>query len=235
VAVLSEPIDSIRASSGQLCVVVGPEAPTTRRRIATALEGADAEIELLLVDDPAELLQLELDPAAIVILVCDVDRPREMAALRRLHREVPEPAVVAVSPTATGTGVRRALDAGADAIVFEPLLESTLAVAVSAVGSGQSVVPRTMRASVERPTFSHRERQVLTYVSQGLTNAQIADELFLSESTIKSHLSSAFAKFGVRSRREAAALFLELEQTSRVSLPGEAHELITPTPSEVKA
>jgi DNA-binding NarL/FixJ family response regulator len=107
--------------------------------------------------------------------------------------------------------VRRALDAGADAIVFEPELESTLAVAVRAVRSGQSVVPRRARAGVERPTFSHRERQVLAYVSGGFTNAQIAERLFLSESTIKSHLSSAFAKFGVRSRREAAALFIELE------------------------
>ena len=95
----------------------------------------------------------------------------------------------------------------------------TLPVAVSAVGSGQSVVPRKMRASVERPAFSHRERQVLAYVSQGLTNAQIAEQLFLSESTIKSHLSSAFAKFGVRSRREAAALFIELEQTTTAELP----------------
>jgi len=234
VAVLSEPIESIRAASGQLCLVLGPDAPTTLRRIAAVLEGASEEIALVIVGDAAELVELAPGEEAIVILVCDVDRPAEMAALRRLHREAPKPAVIAVSPTATGTGVRRALDAGADAVVFEPLLESTLAVAVSAVGSGQSVVPRTMRASVERPTFSHRERQVLTYVSQGLTNAQIADELFLSESTIKSHLSSAFAKFGVRSRREAAALFLELEQTTRVSLPGEAHELITPTPSEVK-
>jgi DNA-binding NarL/FixJ family response regulator len=107
--------------------------------------------------------------------------------------------------------VRRALDAGADAIVFESELEATLAVAVSAVASGQSVVPRELRASVERPAFSHRERQVLEFVAKGLTNAQIAEKLFLSESTIKSHLSSAFAKFGVRSRREAAALFFELE------------------------
>ena len=111
--------------------------------------------------------------------------------------------------------MRRALDAGADAIVFESELESTLAVAVRAVASGQSVVPRKLRASVERPAFSHRERQVLSFVSRGLTNAQIADKLFLSESTIKSHLSSAFSKFGVRSRKEAAALFLELEQTER--------------------
>ncbi|MGC1166904.1 MAG: response regulator transcription factor [Solirubrobacterales bacterium] len=229
-AVLSEPIEGTRISSGPLCVVAAAGAPTTQSRIAAALEGSFADVALLEAHTPGEAAELELGAKAILILVCDVDLPREMATLRRLRREVPGPAIVAVSPTATATGVRRALDAGADAIVFEPLLESTLAVTISAVGSGQSVVPREMRASVERPAFSHRERQVLTYVSQGLTNAQIADELFLSESTIKSHLSSAFAKFGVRSRREAAALFLELEQTTNGGPSGEGQELIPPTP-----
>ncbi len=233
-AVLSKPIDGTRASSGQLCVVAGANAPTTQRRVAAVLEAKFADTPLLVAHTPGEAAELELNAAAILILVCDVDLPREMATLRRLRREVPGPAIVAISPTATATGVRRALDAGADAIVFEPLLESTLAVTVSAVGSGQSVVPREMRASVERPAFSHRERQVLTFVSQGLTNAQIADELFLSESTIKSHLSSAFAKFGVRSRREAAALFLELENTMNTSAADSEHTLTPSTPSEEK-
>jgi DNA-binding NarL/FixJ family response regulator len=233
VAVLSEPIKKTRASVDPLCVVLGANALETRRRITAALEDSAADASLLAVDTAEELASLGIDASTIIVIACDVDRHREMAALRRLRREVPGPAIVAVSPTATATGVRRALDAGADAIVFEPLLESTLAVTVSAVGSGQSVVPRAMRASVERPTFSHRERQVLYYVSQGLTNAQIADELFLSESTIKSHLSSAFAKFGVRSRREAAALFLELEQPANGRLPGQVSDQIPPTPSEV--
>lgn len=232
---MSEPIEGTRIFSGQLCVVAAANAPTTQSRIAASLEVPFADVPLRLAHTPGEVAELGLDATAIVILVCDVDLPREMATLRRLRREVPGPAIVAVSPTATATGVRRALDAGADAIVFEPLLESTLAVTVSAVGSGQSVVPREMRASVERPAFSHRERQVLTYVSQGLTNAQIADELFLSESTIKSHLSSAFQKFGVRSRREAAALFLELEQATSGGPSGQEEELVPPTPSEVQA
>ncbi len=233
-AVLSEPLDDVRASSDQPCVVVGAGAPDTRRRIAATLAGRDAEAPLL-IEAPEELVDLDIAETAIVILACDVDRPHEMATLRRLRRELRGPAIVAVSPIATATGVRRALDAGADAIVFEPELELTLAVAVSAVGSGQSVVPRKMRASVERPAFSHRERQVLAYVSRGLTNAQIAEQLFLSESTIKSHLSSAFAKFGVRSRREAAALFIELEQTNGAGLPGEGHDLVSPTPSGATA
>jgi DNA-binding NarL/FixJ family response regulator len=190
-----------------------------RRRIASVLQSDDQDVPLLFVDNAEELIGLGAKAPEIAVLVCDFDLPTEMAMLRRIRREL-RLAIVVISPPATATGVRRALDAGADAIVFEPMIESTLAVTVSAVGSGQAVVPRELRASVQRPTLSHRERQVLTYVCDGLTNSQIAEQLFLSESTVKSHLSSAFAKFGVRSRREAAALFLEFDQS-------------TPSPSEV--
>lgn len=184
-----------------------------RRRIASVLAGDEQDSLLLFVEDAEELIGLGAEAPEIAVLVCDFDRPTEMAMLRRIRREL-QLAIVVVSPPATATGVRRGLDAGADAIVFEPMIESTLAVTVSAVGSGQAVVPRELRASVQRPTLSHRERQVLTFVCDGLTNSQIAEQLFLSESTVKSHLSSAFAKFGVRSRREAAALFLEFDQST---------------------
>jgi DNA-binding NarL/FixJ family response regulator len=191
-------------------VLVFAEDPGLRRRMRTALTESRGG-SFPIVVDLGSVLTGEWDAAAILALACYVDLPRDLAVLRRLRRRRRIPRIVAVSPAATGTGVRRGLDAGADAIVFEDELEGTLAVAVSAVASGQSVVPRSCRASVERPSFSHRERQVLSCVAAGMTNAQIADELFLAESTIKSHLSSAFAKFGVRSRKEAAALFLETE------------------------
>jgi DNA-binding NarL/FixJ family response regulator len=195
-------------------VVLASGGESIRRRIEDSLHKAGQGSNLVPVEGVDELIGLELEAPAIAVLVCDLDRPGEMADLRRVRRELQEVAIVAVTPPATGTGVRRGLDAGADAIVFEPMIESTLAVTVSAVGSGQSVVPRELRASVQRPALSHRERQVLTYVTEGLTNSQIAEELFLSESTVKSHLSSAFAKFGVRSRREAAALFLEFDRVA---------------------
>lgn len=195
-------------------MVLGAGSEETRRRIEEALKRLE-QATLLCVDGAEELNDLGIEAPTIALLVCDLDRPAEMATLRRVRREAPGVAIVAVSPTATGTGVRRGLDAGADAIVFEPSIESTLAVTINAVGSGQSVVPRELRATVQPPALSHRERQVLTHVSEGLTNAQIAEELFLSESTVKSHLSSAFAKLGVNSRREAATLFLELDGRQR--------------------
>ncbi len=201
-------------------LAVAADAGELRRRITRALRAGG------LGEPPATDLADLLDvappgpPASsgeIVVLACDVDIPRELAVLRRLRREQREAGIVAVLPVATGTSVRRALDAGADAIVFEPELEMTLAVAVTAVASGQAVVPRKFRASVERPALSNRERQVLRGVARGLTNAQIAEELYLSESTIKSHLSSAFAKFGASSRREAAALFREFEPAEQAT------------------
>jgi DNA-binding NarL/FixJ family response regulator len=211
-AVLSDPSAGTLEPKTFPCMILSAGAEEIERRIERALLEGEIEVVPTPVPSAEALGDLDADPEAIIVFACDVDLPRELAILRRLRRELRQSPIVAVSPVATGTGVRRALDAGAAAIVFEPELESTVAVAVSAVASGQSVVPRNMRASVERPAFSHRERQVLTYVARGFTNAQIAEELFLSESTIKSHLSTAFAKFGVRSRKEAAALFLELEQ-----------------------
>ncbi len=184
------------------------------RRIAGALAEQN-----LCVSAQLEVVNEVERPApddSIVIFACDVDAPREIASLRRLCREVPELMVVVISPPATGPGVRRALDAGATGLVFDSELELNLTTAIRAVVSGQSVVPRKLRAGVERPVLSHRERQVLALVRNGLTNAQIAKRLFLAESTIKSHLASIFTKLGVRSRKEVAAAFDDMEREAPV-------------------
>jgi DNA-binding NarL/FixJ family response regulator len=146
---------------------------------------------------------------AAIAFACDVSNATGMVSLRKLRREAPQAAIVLVCPATHSSAVRRALEAGADAVVFESQLEDSLVASVAAVTSGQTVVPRHVRGGLHRPAFSHRERQVLACVAKGLTNRQIADALFLSESTIKSHLSSAFAKLGVRSRREATAVLLD--------------------------
>ncbi len=191
-----------------LAVIVCADCVDTHARIEQALAEEDVAIRDC-VDDAAEVVALELATTTIVVFVCDVDKPREMAALRRLRRDAPDPAIVVISPPATGTGVRRVLDAGADALVFDPELERTLPTTVRAVSIGQSAIPRKFLASVEKPVLSHRESEVLALVRNGLTNAEIAERLFLAESTIKSHLSSIFTKFGVRSRKEVAAAFAD--------------------------
>jgi DNA-binding NarL/FixJ family response regulator len=89
-------------------------------------------------------------------------------------------------------------------------LGTTLGPALAAVRAGLTVVPRDHARQVVRPALSHRERQVLALMSEGRTNGEIARALILAESTVKCHVSTAYSKLGVASRREAAALAAEL-------------------------
>jgi DNA-binding NarL/FixJ family response regulator len=188
-------------------VVIADQA-ALRREIAVELANAGLSPEA--IARPEALTEYDVDTSTIIVFACDVDRPAGVTALRRLRRDNRAPAIVVISPQSTATAVRRTLDAGADALVFEPEIAIALVASIRAVESGLSVVPRRLRAGVERPNLSHRERQVLTLVCDGRTNAEIAEALFLAESTIKSHMASIFTKLGVHSRKEAGAVFLDL-------------------------
>lgn len=126
--------------------------------------------------------------------------------MRRIRKELPRTHLVAIMPEDSRRGVRRALEAGADGVVFEAELEPALTPTIRASLAGQMAVPAARRHEVDRPTLSGREKQVLGMVVMAMSNKAIASELFLAESTVKCHLSSAFAKLGVRSRHEAADL-----------------------------
>jgi DNA-binding NarL/FixJ family response regulator len=94
-------------------------------------------------------------------------------------------------------------------VVLEQDLEHVLQVTVEAAAAGQLALPRALYGELTRSPLSSREKQVLSLVVLGLSNAAIAAKLWLTESTVKSHLSSAFAKLGVRSRNEATSLILD--------------------------
>ena len=82
--------------------------------------------------------------------------------------------------------------------------------AVGAVLASQLVMPLHDRTDLEAPLLSRREREVLELAVSGYTNDEIGRRLYLATSTVKSHVSSAFAKLNVSSRKEAAAVLAEL-------------------------
>ncbi len=211
------PADSLHGGLTRVLVIA------TDARARALISGALGEVG----QRPAAMLDASalggqrVDESTVLIVACDVDRPTEVTELRKLSRAAKGAAIVVVSPRVTATAVRRTLDAGADALVFEPELLQALIPTLRAVESGQSVVPRNLRAGVERPYLSHRERQVLSLCCEGLTNAEIARSLVLAESTIKSHMASVFTKFGVHSRKEAVAVFNDLNLAIADGRPAE--------------
>jgi DNA-binding NarL/FixJ family response regulator len=120
--------------------------------------------------------------------------------------EVP---LVVVTSDKNPAEVRRMIRLGAAALVLEADLEAMLPAAVRAAAVGLSALPAGVRRWAENPAFSHRETQILRLMVAGKTNGEVGRELCLSESTVKAHLSSAFRRLGVASRREAARLLLD--------------------------
>jgi DNA-binding NarL/FixJ family response regulator len=149
--------------------------------------------------------------ADIRVVAVDLTQP---VSLRRLRDILGNGTgrIVAVSPGCGTLGLRRAVRAGAAALILEQELEDALAPAVRAVAAGLSAMPAVLRSGGADLAFSHREREVLRLAVTGHSNGEIASTLFLAESTVKSHLSSAYRKLGAGGRSDAASMILDPDE-----------------------
>jgi DNA-binding NarL/FixJ family response regulator len=129
-----------------------------------------------------------------------------------LRRDFEHAVVVVICPEIERWEVRAALAVGVAGVVLESDIAEALGVCLQAARVGQICVPRRHGRQIAPPALSTREKQILGLVVMGYMNSQIAERLFLAESTVKSHLSSAFGKLGVRSRNEAVNLILDSER-----------------------
>lgn len=109
---------------------------------------------------------------------------------------------------------RAALRAGAIGFIHVGMEASQVRRALCVVRKGETVVPRNLVAELVKDEevidpfiLTSRQREILNLVAEGLTNAQIAKQLFLSEYTIKQHLRAAYKLLEVRNRVEATRVF----------------------------
>jgi two-component system, NarL family, response regulator DevR len=117
-----------------------------------------------------------------------------------------------------------AIMAGAAGYVLKQIKGTDLVDAVRRVAAGQSLLdPAVTQRVLERirnpqqlpeqlRNLTEQERRILDYVAGGLTNRQIAAEMFLAEKTVKNYVSSLLAKLGLERRTQAAVLATKLRE-----------------------
>ena len=183
--------------------------PSIRERIASTLVLAGETI-VASTASARELIESSrpLDPDVVVLAsVLEPLSPlRDIMVVRAELQGIP---LVAVAVGFFTRAARRLVSSDVDGLLHETDIEQALTATVSAVLSNQLCVPADMRGALARPVFSHREKQVLELVAGGLSNGEIANRLYLSESTVKSHLAASFRKLGVSSRADAARRALD--------------------------
>jgi DNA-binding NarL/FixJ family response regulator len=178
-------------------------------RVAAVLEERGIEFERF---DSAAAAGKADRPVAMLLCVAGKVATAVAEELPILGEAQPEAPVVFVCSEVRPGELRGALAAGVNGIVLEEHLSATLGACIEAVRAGQVCVPRRHAPQIEPATLSAREKQILGLVVMGYMNSEIADQLFVAESTVKSHLSSAFSKLGVRSRNEAVDLIVDPER-----------------------
>lgn len=149
------------------------------------------------------------------VVLMDVRMPRidGITATARLTEQPDAPAVVVITTFESDDAVHDALLAGARGFVLKRARPEELLAAVRTVARTDSLIfpdairrVAATRRTVAKPAWAHRltarERDVLTHVARGQTNAEIAKSLVVSVETVKSHLRSLLSKSGSRHRTE---------------------------------
>ncbi len=159
------------------------------------------------------------------VVLMDVRMPGVdgLEATRRICAEHPDIAVIVLTTFDLDDYVFGALRAGASGFLLKDAPADDLVAAIRVVAAGDallapSVTKRLIAEFAERPTVTRapgletvtdREGDVLRLVARGLSNAQIAAELFVAETTVKTHVSRLLTKLGVRDRVQLVVVAYE--------------------------
>ena len=156
------------------------------------------------------------------LVVLDVRMPKlnGIEACREIRSEVPEANVLMLTSFADEKAVMAAIVAGASGFMLKEVQTAELIEAMRTVGLGGKILdPASAAAVIEQirrgnvvseedrvaQQLSERELKILELISDGMTNREIGEQLYLSEKTVKHHVSDILGKLGLSRRVEAAA------------------------------
>ncbi|MEB8341917.1 response regulator transcription factor [Streptomyces endophyticus] len=203
----------------RLRVVVADDQAAVREPLAAVLAlSEDIDVITAAANGTEVLSAVAAGPVDVVLMDLRMPEMDGIEATRRLSEEHPGVAVVVLTTFADDDSILAALSAGARGYLTKNAGRQDILRAIRAAAAGQSVLDRAVQdrllatvrttapAAAPRSLpadITPREREVLTLIGQGLPNRAIAEKLFISEATVKTHINNLFAKADIRDRADA--------------------------------
>jgi len=200
-------------------VLIADDQRVVREGLATVI-GAIPNVEVVgLAADGAEAVALAAEHRPDVVLM-DLRMPRMdgVQATAALREAGDGPRVVVLTTYADDESIIGALSAGAVGYLTKDATRDDIRRALEAAAAGQSVLDPVVHASLlkaaqaspSKPStlpdgLTDREAEVLVLIAAGQSNTEIAEQLYVAEATVKTHVNRIFAKTRSRDRAQAAA------------------------------
>lgn len=185
------------------------------RQGIVALLGMVDDIEVVGQASSGEEAEQLFDKLLPDITLMDLQMPgiggvEAVAAIRRQH---PAARVVVLTTFDGDEDIYRSLQAGARGYLLKGMTCDQLVASIRAVHSGGSIIPPSIAEKLAERMSSQqltsRELNVLERIAAGRANKQIADDLFISEATVKTHINSLLGKLGVNDRTQAVTVAIQ--------------------------
>ena len=170
----------------------------------------------------------------VVLITLPMPNNDAIEAMRAIRARHPSTQILVLSTSVDAELLRKTTGAGAAGYVLKDITPANLANAIRCVQSGMAtIIPPIVKQIVAALTdgshmspvkpaerlcrLSEREREVLAGIAQGLSDKEIAAKLFLSESTVKTHLRTIYHRLKLRNRAQAAAFAVKNNLLARPS------------------
>jgi DNA-binding NarL/FixJ family response regulator len=194
-------------------VLIADDHPLIRSGLCTALMN---EPDIVIAGeasngDEAQQQCVKLQPD-VLVLDLNMDGPPAVATLSSVRERCPRTQVLILTAYDDDAYVRGLVLGGAMGYVLKDEAPEALVQAVRSVARGgtwfsrslvENLVVRAERDESDAPPLTERESQIIRLIAQGWDNARIAEELCLSEQTIRNYVSRLYDKIGVQTRAEA--------------------------------
>ena len=195
-------------------ILVVDDHALVREGLRQVLRGLDDGVEVLPAATCAQAFAIAQEHDNLDLVLLDYHLPDQngldaLGVFAQLHPELP---VVLLSGSANIEIMRQVLQAGAAGFVTKSSLSDELLMAVRKVLDGDIYIPPQLSASTStgnteaatnRPPLTQRQELVLKCLLGGKSNRDIAEQLFLSEETVKSHVTAILRHFEVQNRTQA--------------------------------